>query len=427
MVTKRTILFSASLILGAFLLWGFCLFNSQFIKQYYHTVSIRLEREQDRITNQKLEEIEKAVLKREEKNKSTITAWEKIEQEEIKEITTEKVWKADMILVYGNMADIAQEQFLYGGFGYGQDWTGCILDKKTAYGLFGDTNVTGQQLKWENRIYTIRGVLNSEKGNVFIRKKEEDTVYHNLELGFWDKENGTVQAENFMNQYGIGGKKAVIDGYFAGTIAQTIGTLPAIVLFFLLLGIWLCQLYRIRKSTLFLLIGILLMIFGITAMKWICGLSFDFPNRFVPSQWSDFDFWSKLVDSIKESLSRIYHLEPSIKDRELINSIYVSIVTAVSASIVFAVWLRKQYKNRFLHFWIDIVFLVILPFVVRLFFAVRGKGFDMTGGFLWALPMVYCQLYWIRRWNNYQAEKSLSLHTVSQQSPAFETLLQEEE
>lgn len=59
---------------------------------------------------------------------------------------------------------------------------GCLLDRDSMYALFGTVEVEGQQLFYQEKEYTVKGLVDSEEPLIVIQNTEEDRVVGNLVL-----------------------------------------------------------------------------------------------------------------------------------------------------------------------------------------------------------------------------------------------------
>lgn len=128
------------------------------------------------------------------------------------------------------------------------DVSGCLLDAKTLYGLFGTTDALGQTVTYDDREYRVRGVLDVNVPLMVISSKfTDDQRIDGLVLDTAD--------ELYRNQY--------VD--LLSSVHGTIG-----------------QSYYLTDY--------------VSVAKWIE----------TPSKWSDFEFWSNYSDGIKMRLEHIF-------------------------------------------------------------------------------------------------------------------------
>ena len=78
--------------------------------------------------------------------------------------------------------------------------------------------------------------------------------------------------------------------------------------------------YRLRKTPLHSLSAIAAAILYTMLLLYGADIPISIPERFIPTKWSDFAFWSRLVAQAKESVAEIRSLSPLFGDLLRVNS-----------------------------------------------------------------------------------------------------------
>ena len=88
------------------------------------------------------------------------TAWKQINYENLESLELGKTVFVDAIAFSGQPEMIFPQA---GGLSP-QDLRGCIIDKQTAYQLFGDDNALGGSIVYDGREYFVRNIISAPKG-----------------------------------------------------------------------------------------------------------------------------------------------------------------------------------------------------------------------------------------------------------------------
>lgn len=281
-----------------------------------------------------------------------VTAW----AEERNRQVSATEWKADAAVdiyyINGNVMDVIDLALIEGGFPVSTDKTGISIDTKTAVNLFGSSTPVGLDITLGGQKYTVRGIFESPKG---ISTWGTDTgrglavlspppvsqagaVGAAVAAGAWDGKTGEKigvqgveiifpaglspdEAKNYAmqltNEMGLGGA-AYIKDYSAGDkmlrqLAQLPGWAMMAVTILMLLYTAYSQLhmmlriawrrFRSRSISGRLALNTMLRGFlwgGAASLASVCVYlivrpDFSLPPSYIPTQWSDVDFWPELI------------------------------------------------------------------------------------------------------------------------------------
>lgn len=328
--------------------WGASIYLEHIALENYDGVSVRFEGE-----GVLKSDLENAMeyLKESDSPKSQsiweVTAWRRGIRVKLQNETLSTSTKTRIIQVYGSIAKVCPMKVLYGSFGYEGDTKGCVIDEKTAYDLFRDKNVVGNFITYENKKYIIRGVVKSKEQMVLIREQRENITFPNLEFFFSNQiENGEEYAKRFINQYQLSkNDMVIIEGNYYAKLLHNSVLLPALVLwvyFLILSGKKAFQkrtipLQCIFYMSLFLIISILFLYYK--------PFHFYYPSRLIPTRWSDFDFWVRIMEEEKKKRSDFLYLLPVPKDIILKNIILwcnLFVLFTISQMVVLIKQLRRR-------------------------------------------------------------------------------------
>lgn len=298
--------------------------DAALLRSQYKATSVRLTKEG--ITQQ---EIENALADEESRGSSSIpevSAWSWCDKAEIKNNELKRSVRITPVTVYGDMGLALPMTLICGNLVYKEDRMGCVLDAETAYELFGVEKADGNIVTYQNSSYYVRGVVKT-KYPMFLIQGADSTKYSNLELLYQDKERGEEFAQDFMYQNGLGTDFVIIDGYFYSRMISKLLGMP--LWFFFLAGTilimreYLHNAAKLKPLTFafYGLIGALIILgYGIL-LHQATGNPFYFPEKLIPSKWSDFDYWVRQYNLIKEQILQMKYLPPNPRDIYLVEEL----------------------------------------------------------------------------------------------------------
>jgi hypothetical protein len=309
-INAKTKILFLFLFLIVFLLWGNSMYYGQYIEEHYQSVSIRM----------KTASVSKKMLDTTTKNEQQTgelkeaSAWNRVENIMVQcdELNTKAILQ--LIEVFGNMEAVYPIDLVYGSIPTPDDYEGCLIDEKTAYTLFHTTDVIGNQLSCVDRRYYIRGIIRSSEPVCLLEVGDEEKSYPNLELIFNDRQNGSILAENFLRLLGIANQYVMIDGSLCADMLKQVCLLPAWLLGFCLIYDLFLVLWRRRTIPIQVIVLLALILLLGFLLSWLIGSRIMLPPQLIPTKWSDFSFWSRKANEIKEWGNSLNYIMPNDKD-----------------------------------------------------------------------------------------------------------------
>lgn len=279
------------------------------MKEHYTSVGVRYTKE-----GVELSSIIKAHENEEEKESLNIpemTAWNRLTQGELLNEVLNRSLTIPVFTVWGDMRQTAVMELLNGSYVWDEDKRGCLIDSVSAYELFGTVNTVGNSILYDNKEYFIRGVIKTKSRGLWIRDFQRDTKFTNLELIYSDIEMGEMYSENFLYQNQLGESWILINSALYSKVLYHFWLIPFWLLCILIILWWKSRgLNSITQWFLFAGSSILLL----AVCFFAAGNPVYFPRQWIPVKWSDFDYWLRLVEEIKEEFSEIRYFVPSPKD-----------------------------------------------------------------------------------------------------------------
>lgn len=356
-----------------------------FLKRQYRTVSIRVLMETDLSTERKStagggetkkendgslqrgikrDDLERAMKKEAEEweargkkfSISEASAYRKAGIAVLLEPELNRKAKTACYVVYGNMERVFPVTLLEGSLCYGEDPNGCILDRQTAYELYGTSYAAGNPLSYQGRSYTVRGVADSEISFFMIQGKSGEEAYENLEFLCTDGEMAGETVQNFLSAYQLLDAEdyVMIEGGFLSDWMYRTALLPMWCL-----GLWWCLhlLWRYgvgfvrhfglfgsgaarqrgiskgggwRRLDFFGRIFITVVLPALCLSLGVYGVFLGalpnplyFPKRYLPSRFSDFSFYQKTYNEAVLWYQKVLYLTPYPRDLFLLRQLRI--------------------------------------------------------------------------------------------------------
>ena len=143
-------------VLLSAVLWGISLWQGEKIEPYAGDIQIRYHGQG--VSRQALEQIKEAGLKPEDESFPETAAWNVEYYVEARNPVLNFKQDVTCIMVRGEMDQIVKDRLVAGTYGFGDDEEGCVVSSKTAWELFGSTDVTGSWISVKGKRFVIRGV-----------------------------------------------------------------------------------------------------------------------------------------------------------------------------------------------------------------------------------------------------------------------------
>lgn len=257
------------------------------------------------------------------------TLW-KIHPDQEVRAADKKSMIADAVLVFGNCRDITTAIMLYGSFPAQSDQSGCAVSSGLAFSLWGSTEVLGLPIKIEGNVFYVRGVFKEEEPRLFRQvQAESKEPLSNMQLTFTGPGAGERAGQYLSSADFPEGR--ILDLTLFAWVLGMILRLPAIILAIGILGRVTRHGKRLCRYPLLLAVYFLIA-FGILAVLWFCMDLPEFPSEFVPTMWSDFEFWGNLFQEQGKNMVSWMAAGPAFRDMELWTSSFMAVLLSVCAS-----------------------------------------------------------------------------------------------
>jgi hypothetical protein len=253
-----------------------------------------------------------------------ITLWNRLKQEAVQNSASKIKVYTNVVEVRGDMSQVIPMKFVEGNYVYPEDVRGCVLDTKTAEQLFGTRMAVNNTVLWKKKEYVVRGVIQSEDTMMLFQSTKEDQAYANVEAVYHEqsgsnkggivKDNEGQLLMDLLVQNGLKKPELIIDGAFNADLLFLLYRLPLwLSAFFLIL-----KLIKIagdyRKSVTLACTSFILFLVAAYVLSKITAFRIRIPIQFIPSKWSDFDFYVSKYNEIRNNTVTTNNMELMPKD-----------------------------------------------------------------------------------------------------------------
>ena len=315
-----------SAILAA-VLWSFaCSFYSTAIS---HCTSVGIKWEKGGVSPSEL--IRQQTYARQDGagNQPEVTLWQIYPEQEIM-ASDKKEMKADIVAAFGDCGDVVSSMPADGAYPARSDASGCAVSTGLAFSLWGSINVIGLPVKAEGKQFYVRGIFEEEEPRLFLQAQAESKEpLSNMQLTFTGPGAGE-RAGQYLSSAGFPEGRILDLTLFAWVLGMIL-RLPAIILAIGILGRVNRHGKRLCRYPLLLAVYFLIA-FGILAVLWFCMDLPEFPSEFVPTMWSDFEFWGNLFQEQGKNMVSWMAAGPAFRDMELWTSSFMAVLLSVCAS-----------------------------------------------------------------------------------------------
>lgn len=201
----------------------------------------------------------------------------------------------------------------------------CLVSSSLAFLLFGNSNVVGLEVTFKGEIYEIAGVVDSEKIFFVYEPDENDTVtFDRVTIYGDDMDNAEELSVRFKGQYM--GWKSINYRLLVSILSIVVLIIPIGMGTFLLWqfkkcynksGICMKNKWARRYQ---LILWCIKSVVVLWLLALIIGIVLDFPLDMIPDRWSNFEFWTKWWDGVKELGTQFANMEKHILDRKYITA-----------------------------------------------------------------------------------------------------------
>lgn len=249
-----------------------------------------------------------------------ITLWNRLQKEDITGKVTGNSVKVNIIEANGDMSQIIPMTFMEGNYTYIGDENGCVLDEKTAYELFGTTKAVNDIVNWKDKEYVVRGVVKARDTMMLLQLPGEDHPYSNVEAVYLNNQKKSVidnqgqLLEDFLVQNGMPEPDGMFDGNEMAWLLGIICHLPLWIIGIQIILLLIKRTCELKKSIIMCVtFSALTLLISLTVIK-VTEFNIHIPSQYIPTKWSDFDFYVDTVKRIQEEMVKNHNCMSMPKD-----------------------------------------------------------------------------------------------------------------
>lgn len=299
---------------------------------------------------------------------------------------------ADVLEIFGDGSRLMPVTLHSGSLPAKGDLQGCAVSEDVAQSLWGSSDVVGKILVYNDFSYTVRGVFKGSKNLVFVQGgADEEKAYPALLLTFTgEKSNITEDTQHFLTRYGLSAGD-ILDMSLLLWVSSFLSTLPAAVLIlWLILGL-LREWYRLRHTPLLSLLFFILAA-GIACLAVWAGNLMGLPQNLIPTQWSDFDYWGKLFQTMQSSLDTALRLPLTARDMQVWSAALPGLLLSLSAAALSVPLMHRLQAKNLNELGLRCGIWLTAVFAASMTFAAVG-GAAQNRGFWLTVPMILVVSY----------------------------------
>ena len=238
------------------------------------------------------------------------------------------------------------EELIYGFLPVRGSMDTCAIDAATAYALWGGMDVTGETLLYNDREYIISGVFSRPQNTMLMQSRlKTDTVFPYLELSVSDRNTARRQSDEFRARYSLPEPDILTDHLETAAMLRQLALLPALLATVLLLWKVLRRCFGKPVSSIGRAGFAAAMAAGILMASWAIGFSPVIPTAAILGRWSDFSFWSGVVEDIAEQmrLSRAFAWPaPDLLRLQIQHLLFLYSGVALTGFVIGILWKRGK-------------------------------------------------------------------------------------
>ena len=311
---------------------------------------------------------------------------------------------ADIYEIFGNGSQLMPLSLTSGSLPAKGDTQGCAVSRDVAQNLWGSGDVLGKTLIYEDVSYTVRGVFTGCKNLVMIQGgADEEDLYPALLLTFLkDGGNVTEDTRNFLNRYSLPIGE-ILDVSLLLWAVSFCTSLPALFLIFWMIFRLVRQCYGLRYAPLICTLFLFLAAGAAFLAVW-AGNLMGLPQDLIPTQWSDFDYWSGLIRNIKDSLHAALRLPLTDRDLQIWSAALMGMLLSATAAALSVPAVRRLKTKGFNRLSLCCGIWFATAFTVSLISAAIG-GISQNRGFWLTVPAVLVGFYAVECFKQYLFKK----------------------
>jgi len=281
-------------------------------------------------------------------NTNDTTLWLTYWREDIVKLIGEfSSFHAKAIIYSGDPALVWSAEYVNGAAPGIIDDFGCAVSDSLAFKLWGSTDIIGKSVLVDDVKRIIRGVFKNDHELILISYPDEDTsqYWHVVELSGDSLDFTRFDVINHATQIGLNNPDNILTSSELLFLVFFMAIIPvSIVCFYGLILI-----YSYMKKYHEFISRLLVYGLFISLVLALPVLLAFLPGYFIPTRWSDFQFWSNLISQMRFNFREFLVVSPTLRDIEgsilLIRHVFICFLASICAVIVcfrFNLWIASS-------------------------------------------------------------------------------------
>lgn len=207
------------------------------------------------------------------------------------------------------------------------DDKGCLISRDVVRELLGSGSIIGETVTIGSEDYIVRDVLEYEQSTVVIPARK-DTPLDRVAIKVSAGTSSAAISEAVMNRHGLDGDALEYQILYWIT-SVCIWLLPLTLMVSFL--IWLLKSAGSAAGKNEKVFWRVLAAGGAVLFCWMIVSQAAVPRELIPTRWSDFDFWARLIEQKKEALKVLLNAEKTVLDEAYPQIFFRSVVDSIFA------------------------------------------------------------------------------------------------
>lgn len=272
------------------------------------------------------------------------------------------------------------------------DKAGCLISADTAYKLFGNTNIRDVPVIFQEKEYTVRGIIKDMESTIAVQADSNtEAILDTAALEIPEKRLASSVINEFEGSFAAADSTVNISavpvwGRFL------VGLLPLMMFVVLMIPVIkkTVSLRRMPVKCAAWLAGWVL--FGI--MFWQSSQAyFRLPFDISPSKWSDFQYWGDLFEEQAEAVWNLLIMEKRGPELFYAEQFIGVLKDALISLLIFILFVRKIKISTSKDLFLYCILSIGCSFAAVLLTSVNSTGIAAGSG-LWVMPLIYLTGCW---------------------------------
>lgn len=320
-----------------------------------------------------------------ENKKLSFTGWKQIDDVMVEYIDLNRTAYVDIIKVCGDSSLVINGPILFL-----DNKEGCLIDKQTAYNLFGSIDVIGQVFNYNDRKVKIIGLHNG-MDNTVVMQTDYDSNETMDAIAIEVNNNVSKNIKEFNDRYSING--FAIDSKIYHNIASIFIMIIPFIIAIVLLFRCIKRILNVRRKPLLFILYILSTLILFIILLKITSIEIKIPYDIIPNKWSDFEYWKELYEDYIERFRVIFYMKKYNIDIINIESVVKSIIFSVLSIILFLNLRNKIYIDNIKQGLIMVSIMLIISSITIIVLDYKYNLF-ISESIIWFIyPYYYMSMY----------------------------------